>query len=391
MNKQNINSKETDKKQNEKKENFFKKLLKSVKNFEKYEEFGLEGIGKTAIYLTQIVAIFTIVISTMTVYNFSKTADNAIKYFDENIDELIYSENGELQINSDQKVEIKPEIIFEKIVIDTSDLTEEEIENYRNEIQQEKNSIVLLKNKALIKNEMVSSITETNYSNLLAQYDMNHLDKQEILDYYNNNQVKIYLVLFITVYIYMFIIYLASILVDSIILGALGFVTSRIAGMRIRFGATFSMGVHALTLPIILNMVYIVINGLTGFTIKNFQFMYTAISYIYVITAIFIIRSDYIKKQQEVEKIKSEQERIRQEIEEKNKKEEDEAAERKAKDEKQKQKQKEKDNENHKENDKDKEKNKEKKNNKERQTNLGVKPNAGEVSNIKEEPKKGNI
>ena len=46
-----------------KKEGFFKTVLKSIKNFEKYEDFGLEGMGKTASYLLKIVAIFTLVVA----------------------------------------------------------------------------------------------------------------------------------------------------------------------------------------------------------------------------------------------------------------------------------------------------------------------------------------
>ena len=74
--------------------------------------------------------------------------------------------------------------------------------------------------------------------------------------------------------------------------------------MKIKYSASFSMGVHALTLSI-LNMVYIIINGFTGWTVKIFQFMYTAISYIYIVTAILMIKTDYMKRQAEVEKIKS--------------------------------------------------------------------------------------
>ena len=54
-----------------KKEGFFRTILKSIKSFEKYEDFGLEGIGKTAGYLLKIVAIFTLVVAIMTVYKFS--------------------------------------------------------------------------------------------------------------------------------------------------------------------------------------------------------------------------------------------------------------------------------------------------------------------------------
>lgn len=98
--------------------------------------------------------------------------------------------------------------------------------------------------------------------------------------------------------------------------------------MNLNIGKSFNIAVHALTLSLILNMIYIVINTLTGFTIKYFQVMYTAIAYIYIITAIFMIKSDYNKRNIELQKIKSEQEKIRDELnlkeeEKKNQKEKD--------------------------------------------------------------------
>ena len=85
----------------------------------------------------------------------------------------------------------------------------------------------------------------------------------------------------------------------------------------------------------------IIINGITGFKVQYFQTMYTAISYVYIITVLFIIRADFIKKQIELEKIKSEQEKIHEELEMQKQKEEEENQERKNKEEKQKQKEKE--------------------------------------------------
>ena len=166
----------------------------------------------------------------------------------------------------------------------------------------------------------------------------------------------------------MFSIYIASILIDALVLGVLGYITARITGMRIRFGATFSMGVHALTLPIILNILYVILNGLTGYTIKYFQFMYTAISYIYVIAAILIIRSDYIKRQAEVQKIQSEQEKIHAELEEKEKEQQDEETKRKEDKEKQEQKEKER-----------KEKNKNKEQDQDNVPSVGEKPEGSNV------------
>lgn len=324
-----------------KKNGFFRDVLKSIKDFDKYEDFGLEGLGKTSGYLIKLVAIFTLIITSMTVYKFSNTLEKVVKYFDENITELTY-EDGKLNVNDNQKLEVESDkYITGTVIIDTSDLSDEQVEDYKNQAKNQSNGIVLLKDKIMLKNEMLSAVSEASYKDLLSKYNINSLDKQQILDYFNNGRMQIYTSAFISLFIYMFFVYFASILVDAIVLGVLAYLVARIMRMKIKFSASFSMGVHALTLPIILNICYVILNGFTGWTTKYFQVMYTAISYIYVVTAILIIRSEYIKKQAEVERIQTEQDRVREELEEKERKEKEQKEKEKEKKEREKQKEKE--------------------------------------------------
>lgn len=331
------------KQQTKKRDGFFKTVLKSIKDFDKYEQFGLEGMGRTCLYLLQMVAIITIIVVAVLIYQFSTTMQSAVIYFNDNVQEMSYTD-GILTVNLNQKLEVDTNsTIAQKIIVDTSDLTNEQIEQYRTDLNDLNSGIILLKDKILIKNEMLTAITETTYTDILSQYNITNLDKQSVLDYIYANQSQVYISVAIVEFIYMFAIYLTSILMDTLVLALLGLIVSRIAGMKIKFSACFSMGVHALTLPIILNILYIILNAFTGYTIKYFQIMYTAISYIYMVAAILIIKSDYIKRQMELDKLKSEQEKVRAELD--RHKEEDRKEEEKRKEEKKKQKEKESDEE----------------------------------------------
>ena len=62
---------------------------------------------------------------------------------------------------------------------------------------------------------------------------------------------------------------------------------------------------------------------MTGFEIKYFGIMYNTISYIYLITAIILIKSDIIKKQTEFMRVVEEQEKIKLELERKKAEEEE--------------------------------------------------------------------
>ena len=69
------------------------------------------------------------------------------------------------------------------------------------------------------------------------------------------------------------------------------------------YKAVFNMSIYALTLSIILKIIYIVITMLTSFKIKYFEIMYIAIAYISLAAAIFLIKSDVIKQHLELMKI----------------------------------------------------------------------------------------
>ena len=182
---------------------FFKDVLKSIKDFDKYEDFGLEGAGKTSGYLIKLVAIFTIIITCMTVYKFSNSVKEAINYFDAKVTDLSYAD-GILTVNNNEKFEVASDkYITGKIIVDTENLSDEKIEEYKNQIKNQNNGLVLLKDKMLLKNEMLSAISETSYTDFFNKYNITSLDKQKIIDYVNNNSLQIYTSVFVTMFIYM--------------------------------------------------------------------------------------------------------------------------------------------------------------------------------------------
>ena len=183
-----------------KRNGFFKDVLKSIKDFDKYEDFGLEGVGKTSGYLIKLVVIFTLVITCMTVYRFSNSVKEAVDYFDEKITELSYAD-GILTVNNNEKLEVASDnYIAGTIIVDTDDLTDEKIEEYKNQIKNQNNGLVLLKDKMLLKNEMLSAISETSYTDFFNKYNITSLDKQKIIDYVNIT--NIYICICNHVYIY---------------------------------------------------------------------------------------------------------------------------------------------------------------------------------------------
>lgn len=66
---------------------------------------------------------------------------------------------------------------------------------------------------------------------------------------------------------------------------------------------------------------YVILNLLTGINVKYFGLMYNLISYIYVIVAVLMIKTDFINRQIELMKLANEQEKVKAELEKEKEKE----------------------------------------------------------------------
>ena len=170
---------------------------------------------------------------------------------------------------------------------------------------------------------MVIKVYLVGIDNIIASdeftkyYEMNNWTKEGIIDYLNgNNIIAVYAAIFIVGMIYNFIVYSVLIMIDVLLLAVLGFIVSRIFKINFKFKPILSMSFYALTLSLILYIIYLVANTLTGFEITYFRLGYNLISYIYLITAILTIKSDLIKQQIELMKIIEVQKQVKKDFEE---------------------------------------------------------------------------
>ena len=297
---------------------FFKKIKISIFDFDGYQDLAAEKISKTIIYIVLLMLIFSIVISCIYVSQFYELINQAKNYINNNISEIKYEDYQMTVIptNGEEVTEIDVNnIINSKIIINTQTTEEAKIQETIDKISKQNNGILFLKDRIIIKTELSTKLMEYSYKDISEEYNINKIDKQEIINILSGQTMYTFLVaFFIVMLIYMFIIYFSSILIDIFLLAILAYIVTRLAGLRLKYSAIYNIATYSLTLPVLLNIIYIVINRFTGFTIEYFQIMYTAIASIYIITSILMIKSDVIKKQYELNKIIEEQERVRQEL-----------------------------------------------------------------------------
>lgn len=323
-----------------KKEGFFKKVWNSITKIEKYPEMAAQGLGKAFTYICKVVAILAIILCLGMIYQAYQILQEGVSYIQNEFPEFSYKD-GVLTVNSETPITISAEDSYVgETIIDTITEDNEVINKYIKQVEDYGDGIIVLKDRVIVKNGAITGTIEYEYKQMLEQMGINEFQKQDVINYINSPQIlNIYVSIFITIFVYSFAMYLLTTLSNAVFLAVFGYLTTWIAKIRMRFVAVFNMAIYSLTLSIILNMMYIAINIFIPFNMEYFQVMYVTVAAIYLIAAIFLLKSEYIKRQVELMKIAEAQEIVRKELEEKeqeeeNKKREEEKKKRKEKDKK---------------------------------------------------------
>lgn len=294
------------------KKNFFNKIWYSIYKIEKYSELSAEGFMSAIRYLIGLVIIISMMSGVVTVYRASKEINSGVKYIKESAPEFIYKD-GELSVETQETIRDENTVLG-KVIIDTKVENEEKIKEYLNEINDEQDAVVILKDKMMIKQEEFNGIVSYNYKDLFNQIGISEFNKKSLIEYLSGkNMINMYFNMFLVLFVYSFVIQFVNILPYIMLISIFGYITTLILKMRIRYVAIFNMAVYAITLPVLLNILYIGINAFIDYTIKYFDIMYILVASIYIISAIFILKSEFNKKQGEVLKVIEVEKKIKEE------------------------------------------------------------------------------
>lgn len=312
---ENIVIEEKGKKIKPKKTGFFKKMWYSIAKFEKYVEMSLEGTGRALKYLLQITSLFVIIISCIGLYNVNKNFNDFIKNVEDNVPDFSYSDGKiELAPNVENKVYTISDknLNFGKIIVDLNVEDENIITQYEEEIKndEEVNNIgmIILKDKViqvvkLDKGEEGETRISMSYDevieSLLGDTTNIEITKASLLEYLNGSgKTSILLFNFFVYFVGYFILYLCSGLIYALILALIGYTSNKLSKINLKFSQLFAMSIYAFTLSNILNVIYFIVNYFARITIKYFDIAYMAIAYIYLITVLFLIKNDTLRKQE---------------------------------------------------------------------------------------------
>ena len=301
-----------------KKQVFFKSVKNSILNFDSYQEFAMQDMKKGIFYFLKLSILFSIVISiAFAILQVTVTVPNVKKFIESEIPDFKYS-NGTLEVQSENPVTIDKIADDVLIIADTKELEEAKINEYKEKINLYEIGVLVLKDKIYLKNAYtLSGIQEMKLSDIESVYGKSEFTKQDILNDMNNiNMVSLCISLAFTVFLGFFLIFVFMSILDIIILALLSNIIAMLSRVKMKASALVNISIHAMTLPIVLLLVYAIVLLTTGFEIKYFNIMYRGISYIYVFTAIFLIRQNLIKQQIELTTIVQKQQELKKEVEE---------------------------------------------------------------------------
>ncbi len=293
----------------EKKIPFFKKILMSIKDLDKYNILISEKFSRAIFYFLGLMTIFTLILSAVLTYKTNQYLAEFCDYTNTNIPNFTIDSQG-LNVESEEPVILRNDKEFEyKLILDESTTDEEK---YISEMTDYNGIIGLaLQDRFIVIAD--STQTEVKYEDLLSNFQTEQITKESMLNLIEDNIAVINSTIYLSIFVASYIIYTISTLIDVLALSLLVIIISKMAKISLKYSQCLMIAIYSITLPIIVNLIYLTANILTGFYMPYFQIMYTLISYIYIVAVILIMRSDLIKKKElikatiEINKLEKEQ------------------------------------------------------------------------------------
>lgn len=289
---------------------FFKKIVLSIKDLDKYNLLISEKFRRSIFYLLGIILIFSLILAIPMTYKSTQYLDEASEYVKNNIPNFTITAEG-LDVESEEPAIISnSDNLGYKLILDDGT---SEVENYKSEFEEYDGIVIIaLQNKLHLITDGVQ--TDVEYKDVMENLGAEQVTKESMLNLVENNKTTMIGSLYLSIFVGIYLIYIMSTLMDALALSLLVIIISKMAKVTLKYSQCVTISISSLTLPIILNLIYLCFNIMTGFYIKYFQVMYALVSYIYIVAVILIMRSDLIKKKQlikatiEVNKLEKEQE-----------------------------------------------------------------------------------
>lgn len=292
-----------------KKIGFFSRIKIAVAKLENYNLFVEEKPSIAVKYFFLIVLVLALVISGIQTFDVMQKIQKGYQYVKNEMADFSY-ENGTLSF-SEKQYGYDSEYDFYLIADTDNEITDEMLQEYKTQVKS--SGLIFLRNKVIYKSG--NSEVEYQWADLSKQYGITSLDKTQLVEEIESvGMMGIAITMLIAICLSMYIIELVSTFIDWLMITIFSLIVARVCRIHMRWKHGFNISIYALTLPIILSMLYNIANYMTGFYTQYFRVVYLLISYVYVVAVILMIKSDLLKQEVEVGRIIETQKEIHEEL-----------------------------------------------------------------------------
>ena len=303
----------------EKKLNFFQRIFVAIFKLEDYGIFLFEKLSNAIKYFLLLILLMTIVLGIVNGYKSYLMITKAYDYIYNELPDFKF-ENGTLAF--DKEVDAFDHDYNFAFVVNTNyNLDDKDSATYINKLSKGEQGICLLKDGFTYRFSDTEStdpnVISMKYSDISKEYEEVLSSKETLTKYLDMYPIRNMVMTIVVLNIFMgYFANVLSILLDIVIISMIGFIVSRFAKVLLNYRSVFILAVYSMTLPIFVTLIYAIINTLTGFRIMYFNLMYELIGCVYIVAAIYMIKFDLIKQNEELEKIIMVENQIRKEKEE---------------------------------------------------------------------------
>lgn len=271
----------------EKKEkiNFLKKIWYSISKLSKYDDLMNQGVMSSIVYYILLILMFSAIFSIALVHQTVELNDEGYAYFESMLPELKFKE-GELSVESDEILRLRNELlellVGGSIIVDTTKTSEDDFEEYVNEIG---TSIgyILLSDKIVAVN-LKSDEDIFGYEEFILKYfgeEVDYFTKDHILEVIEDTSVEPLLQYVIAIGVYFvswFVIHGMYILPITVTV----YLILRISKKTLPLKELLKLNIYAYTLSTILYLIYMVQGMYTKWYFIGIEYGILLISGIYV-------------------------------------------------------------------------------------------------------------
>lgn len=265
----------------------------SIADIDKYYYIATEGLRRSILYIVILVILASLIVTGAFVNESKKVFKGSADFIANNISDFTISKDG-LKLENDKKpIETKLNRAREFKIIINDESSEDEnnstIEKNNGEI------IIFGKNAIYLK---VNDIEKTfTYDEVMNFLELEKISKSDIIGLASNEQEtnRMFIAMLFSLSIYFILQNIVVVVAYIIAIALVGVIMATLLGMKFKFSAIVSMSISAITLPIVLAIIYAICFIYTGFIMKYFTVMFSAISYVYIIMALIDIFHNLVK------------------------------------------------------------------------------------------------